>query len=82
MANQDLWTTLPSELATLRVHDADPERVERIRERCLARLTARQRSRQRSRLLRGYRRLEPALALGLGAFYLAAVVRQALALMS
>ncbi len=83
MPNQDLWTTPPPELAILRVHDADPERVERIRERCVARLAARQRSRQRARarLLSGYRRLEPALAFGLGAFYLAAAVRQALALM-
>ncbi len=84
MANLDPWATLAAELATLRVHDADPERAERIRERCLARLAARRRSRApraRARLLRSYSRLEPALAFGLGAFYLAAVVRQALALL-
>jgi hypothetical protein len=68
-------------LAALRVHDASPERVERIRARCLGVLAAR---RERERLSReslvGWRNwLEPAFALGLGALYLAEAVTRALA---
>lgn len=83
MTNQDPRTMLDAALGELRAHDADPESVDRIRERCVARLAARRRSRERARarLLRGYDRLEPALVVGLGTFYLAAVVRQALALL-
>jgi hypothetical protein len=65
-------------LASMRVHDASPERVERTREKCLAVLAARRR-RQGSRAASvvGWRSwLEPAVALGLGALYLAdALVR-------
>ena len=68
-------------LSALRVHDASPERVERIRARCLGVLVAR---RERERLsgesLAGWRNwLEPAFALGLGALYLAEAVTRALA---
>ncbi|MGE5127551.1 MAG: hypothetical protein ACM3PV_14765 [Betaproteobacteria bacterium] len=68
-------------LATLREHDADRERVERIRERCLAALAS-QRRRGEARVTRatpwrGW--LEPALAFGVGAVYLAAAVVRALA---
>lgn len=69
-------------LAALRVHDASPERVERIRARCLGVLVAR---RERERLSReslaGWRNwLAPAFALGLGALYLAEAVTRALAI--
>ena len=65
----------------LRVHDADPERVERIRARCLSALAA-QRRRAAAGVPdaageRGW--LEPAVALGLGAIYLADAVARALA---
>jgi hypothetical protein len=65
----------------LRVYDADPERVEQIRARCVALLEAR-RSRGGARGARapGWRgRLEPAVAVGLGALYLADAVIRALA---
>ena len=69
-------------LAALRVHDASPERVERIRARCLGVLVAR-RERERAQqgeLLAGWRNwLEPAFALGLGVLYLAEAVTRALA---
>jgi len=68
-------------LAALRVHDASPERVERIRARCLAVLAShRDRVESRSRPLAGWRSwLEPALAFSLGALYLAEAVTRALA---
>jgi RNA polymerase sigma factor (sigma-70 family) len=68
-------------LSALRVHDASPERVERIRTRCLEELASRhQRKELRSRRLAGWRIwLEPAVALGLGALYLADAVTRALA---
>ncbi len=68
-------------LAALRVHDASPERVERIRARCLAVLAARRgREKARRGRLAGWRSwLEPAFALGLGALYLAEAVTRALA---
>ena len=66
----------------LRVHDADPDRVERIRARCVCVLRARQREaearRQCSPAWRSW--LEPALATGLGALYLADAFARALAL--
>ena len=68
-------------LAALRVHNASPERVEEIRARCVAVLVER-RGKEKAR--RGRRAawrswLEPALALGLGALYLAEAVTRALA---
>jgi hypothetical protein len=68
-------------LAALRVHDAAPERVERIRGRCVAVLVARRgKEEARSRSRAGWRSwLEPAFALGLGALYLAEAVTRALA---
>jgi hypothetical protein len=68
-------------LSALRVHDADPERVERIRTRCLAELAARRRQAEaQGARAAGWRVwLEPALALGLGALYLAEAVTRALA---
>jgi hypothetical protein len=69
------------ELSALRVHDASPERVERIRARCVAVLAARRKADEaravRPATWRGW--LEPALALGLGAPYLAEAVTRALA---
>jgi hypothetical protein len=68
-------------LSTLRVHDAAPERVERTRARCLAVLAARRGKRvPRGGGVTGWRSwLEPAVALGLGALYLADAVVRALA---
>lgn len=68
-------------LSALRVHDAAPERVERIRARCVAALTARPCPQDAPRGgLAGWRVwLEPALALGLGALYLTEAVTRALA---
>ncbi len=82
MPNQDPWTSVATELARLRAHDADPDRAERIRGRCLARLAVlRQgRERRRARLLAGYRRLEAGFAHALSTLYLAAALR-ALALL-
>ena len=66
----------------LRVHDADPERVERIRTRCVAVLDRRRREveahRARVASPRGW--LEPAVAVGLCAIYLAEAFTRALAL--
>jgi hypothetical protein len=66
----------------LRVHDADPERVERIRTRCLAVLERRQRDVEtqvsRAAAPRGW--LEPAIAVGLCLLYLAEAVSRALAM--
>lgn len=67
----------------LRVHDADPARVERIRIRCVSVLAARSRAAEarRSRTPAGGRGwLEPAIAVGLGVLYLADVWARALAL--
>jgi hypothetical protein len=65
----------------LRVHDADPERVERIRARCLAVLERRRREveahRARVAPPRGW--LEPAIAVGLCVLYLAEAFTRALA---
>jgi hypothetical protein len=64
----------------LRVYDADPERVERIRARCVALLEARRRGGARGAPSTGWRgRLEPAVAIGLGALYLADAIVRALA---
>jgi hypothetical protein len=67
---------------SLRVHDADPERVERIRRRCLSVLEARQRKAE-ARLSRGPTPrgwLEPAIATSMGAIYLVDAFARALAL--
>jgi hypothetical protein len=68
-------------LSALCVHDASPERVERIRARCQAGLASRrQKGRSRaSRLADWGGWLEPAFAFGLGALYLAEAVTRALA---
>jgi hypothetical protein len=68
-------------LAALRAHDASPERVERIRARCLRVLVSRRgKERSRGRPFAGWTSwLEPALALSLGALYLAEAVTRALA---
>jgi hypothetical protein len=68
-------------LCALRAHDASPKRVERIRARCLAVLEVRGRKEKaRQDVVAGWRGwLEPALALGLSALYLAEAVTRALA---
>jgi hypothetical protein len=68
-------------LRALRVHDAPPERTERIRARCVAVLEAgRPRPEPGHPRTVGWRDwLEPAFALGLGALYLAEAVTRALA---
>ena len=68
-------------LSALRVRDASPERVERIRAQCLSALASgRDKRESRASRLAGWRGwLEPALALGLGALYLAEAVVRALA---
>jgi len=68
-------------LSALPAHDASPERVERIRARCLEVLVTRRGNERFGReSLGGWRRrLEPAFALGLGALYLAEAVIRALA---
>jgi hypothetical protein len=63
-------------LSALRVHDASPDRVERLRARYRSEL---ERESRAARLAGWRERLEPAFALGLGALYLAEVVTRALA---
>jgi hypothetical protein len=64
----------------LPVYDADPERVARIRARCVSVLEAR-RSRVGDRRPLGRRGwLEPAVAVGLGVLYLADAVARAVVL--
>jgi hypothetical protein len=67
---------------SLQTYDADPQRVERIRARCLAVLEARKfRDRGRSSFPAAWRHwLEPAAVLALSALYLAAAVSSSLAL--
>ena len=67
-------------LAELSVHDADPERVERIQARCLAALARRRRkaANRREAIALWRNRLEVALAAGLSAFYLAGAVERTL----
>ena len=81
MATWEPGDAVDEGLAALRVHDASPERVERIRARCLGVLVARREKERLSReSLAGWRNwLEPAFALGLGALYLAEAVTRALA---
>jgi hypothetical protein len=63
----------------LRVYDADAERVERIRARCVAVLEARRHGARGSRAPAWRTWLEPAVAVGVGVLYLAEAVVQALA---
>jgi hypothetical protein len=81
MTTREPGGDVETDLSALRVHDAPPERVERIRARCVSVLEARGRRAQtrgpRAAAWRGW--LEPALALGLGALYLAEAVTRALA---
>jgi hypothetical protein len=65
----------------LRVHDADPDRVERIRLRCVSVLQKRRREAEnhRSRGPAWRTWLEPALAVGVGALYVADAFARALA---
>jgi len=64
----------------LRVYDADPARVERIRARCVSVLETRRRETEAVGTGPGRRAwLEPALAVGLGVLYLADAVVRALA---
>jgi hypothetical protein len=77
-----MTTREPAEdLSALRGHDADPERVERIRARCLAVLAARHPAEPGRAGRPGPWRVwvEPALAFGLGALYLAEAATRALA---
>ena len=67
------------DLSALRVHDADPERVERIRARCVAVLVARRSTKKARRPAPWRVWLEPALAFGLGTLYLAEAATRALA---
>jgi hypothetical protein len=67
-------------LASLRICDAGPEHVERLRARCLAELAARRRD--EARAPGGWRSWsEPAVALGLAAIYLAVAIGNAVALL-
>jgi hypothetical protein len=81
MTSWDPADEFEAELAALRVHDADPQRVERIRARCLAVLAARLDADEarpgRTAPWRAW--LEPALALGMGTLYLAEALTRALA---
>jgi hypothetical protein len=83
MPNREPWDEIEAGLTGLCVHDAYPERVERIRLRCVAALAAQRRRDQARRarpfIWRGW--LEPAVALGLSAIYLAAAIRTSLALL-
>ncbi len=81
MPTEHSWETLESGLAGLRAYDADPDRVERTRLLCVAALVAERRRRER-RLRRIFGRrgwLEPALAFGVSAIYLAVAISQSLA---
>jgi hypothetical protein len=79
---RDPWDAFADELDSLPGYDASPERVERIRARCLAALAARRWATLRLPVRRAAWRewLVPAFALGLGACYLAAAIGTALRL--
>jgi len=81
MATWEPRDAVEADLTALRVHDASPERAERIRARCATVLAARRKANEaraaRPAAWRAW--LEPALALGLGALYLAEAVTRALA---
>lgn len=70
---------LESPLAGLDVHDAGPERVERIRSLCLLALARKRKAGARRGVVALWRdRLEVAVAAGLSALYLAGVVERTL----
>jgi hypothetical protein len=76
MESRESWDAIEAGLAGLRAHDVGPERAERIRARCLVALEAQRRA-ARARpsqhsSWRGW--LEPAVALGCSAAYLAVTV--------
>ena len=77
---EQLDSVLEAGLATLTAHDAPPERVERVRARCLSALARRrlkaESRRQAAALWRG--RLEVAMATGLATLYLAGALERAL----
>ncbi len=77
------WNGAESELAGLRVHDASPERTERVRARCVGALAAKAKwDRAGAQVFRRFvLRLEPAFALTLSALYLAAAIGQSIALL-
>jgi hypothetical protein len=81
MTSWELGDAVDEGLSALRVHDASPERVERIRARCVEVLVSRrEKGKARGRSLAGWTSwLEPALAFSLGALYLAEAVTRALA---
>ncbi len=81
MAKGEFWDMSDSVLAGLRVHDASPARVERIRARCLEALEARRKKAQRPSLEIWKRWLEPAVAFSLSVVYLIAAVGSSLALL-
>ncbi len=76
MATWESDDVVEEALSALRVHDASPDRVERIRARFWSELERESRA-SRFAGWRGW--LEPAFAFGLGALYLAEVVTRALA---
>ncbi len=76
----DSWGALEGDLAGLRTYDADPQKVEQIRARCLRALEV-QRRRERAgrlRLAQWRNQLELAAACGLSCLYLAAAVATSL----
>jgi len=78
MADWESGGALGEAFSTLRVHDAPVETVERIRVRCRAELVGRQRADASAPPPTWRTWLEPVLALGLGALYLAEAVGRAL----
>jgi len=84
MESRDSRDVIEAGLAGLRAHDAAPECVEKIRARCLAALEAQRRQARAhpSRHSSWWGRLEPALALGCSAAYLAVAVGLSLHLAS
>jgi hypothetical protein len=81
MTREESWEEVDGALAGLRVHDAEPDRVERIRARCVAVLAQRRRVSAPARPRVASAWLEPAIAIGVSALYLAAAVQTALAIL-
>jgi hypothetical protein len=83
VTREQLDAALDTALAALRVHDADPARVEKTRARCLSALARRgDRVESRGRAARRWRtRLEVCMAAGLAALYLAGTVQRVLELL-
>ncbi len=79
MVTPSRWQTIEAELASLRPHDVDADRADLIRARCRRLLAARRRTvAPLPPAVAAWRRLEPALALGLGALYLTVAIRASL----